>query len=41
LRERSLRVVACGFGVGLAWGAVALPLGPLVVLPTQPLLPAP
>ncbi|MEY4271845.1 MAG: hypothetical protein RL250_711 [Verrucomicrobiota bacterium] len=37
LRERSLRVVACGFGVGLAWGAVALPLGPLVVLPTQPL----
>jgi 3-oxoacyl-[acyl-carrier-protein] synthase-3 len=40
LRERSLRVVACGFGVGLAWGAVALPLGPLVVLPTQALLPA-
>jgi 3-oxoacyl-[acyl-carrier-protein] synthase-3 len=36
-RVRPRRVVACGFGVGLAWGAVALPLGPLVVLPTQTL----
>jgi 3-oxoacyl-[acyl-carrier-protein] synthase-3 len=40
LRERPLRVVAAGFGVGLAWGAVALTLGPLTVLPTLALSPA-
>lgn len=41
LGRRPLRLVACGFGVGLSWGAVALTSGPLTLLPTTPLLPAP
>jgi 3-oxoacyl-[acyl-carrier-protein] synthase-3 len=41
LRDRPLRIVACGFGVGLSWGAAALTLGPLTVLPTAPLPPSP
>jgi 3-oxoacyl-[acyl-carrier-protein] synthase-3 len=28
------RVVACGFGVGFSWGAVALEAGPMIVAPT-------
>jgi len=41
LGRRPLRLVACGFGVGLSWGAVALTAGPLTLLPTAPLLPSP
>ena len=41
LGRRPLRLVACGFGVGLSWGAVALTSGPLTLLPTMPLLPSP
>ncbi len=41
LGRRPLRVVACGFGVGLSWGAVALSLGPVTLVPTAPLPPAP
>ena len=41
LRVRPRRIVACGFGVGLSWGAVTLPLEPMVILPTLPLAPAP
>jgi len=41
LGRRPLRLVACGFGVGLSWGAVALAAGPLTLLPTAPLLPSP
>jgi len=40
LGRRPLRLVACGFGVGLSWGAVALTSGPLTLLPTMPLLPS-
>ncbi|NBX34535.1 hypothetical protein EBR16_04145, partial [bacterium] len=40
LRTRPVRVVACGFGVGLSWGAAALTLGPLTILPTAPLPPS-
>jgi hypothetical protein len=36
-----VRVVACDFGVGLSWGAAALTLGPLTILPTAPLPPSP
>ncbi len=35
LQEKTLKVVACGYGVGLSWGSVALELGPLVVAPLQ------
>jgi 3-oxoacyl-[acyl-carrier-protein] synthase-3 len=41
LRTHPRRVVACGFGVGLSWGAVALTLGPSTILPTAPLPPSP
>ncbi len=41
LRAGPRRLVACGFGVGLSWGAVALTSGPLTILPTLPLTPAP
>ena len=41
LGRRPLRLVACGFGVGLSWGAVALTSGPLTLLPTMPLRPSP
>lgn len=33
LRENTLRLVLCGFGVGLSWGTVACELGPLVCPP--------
>lgn len=36
LRERTLKIVACGFGVGLSWGSVALELGPLAIAPVRP-----
>lgn len=35
LEAGSLKVVACGFGVGLSWGAFAGELGPLVVAPIR------
>ncbi len=35
LEAGSLKVVGCGFGVGLSWGAFAGELGPLTVAPTQ------
>ena len=31
LSSSSLRLVLCGFGVGLSWGAVALTIGPMAV----------
>lgn len=37
LSTESLQVVACGFGVGLSWGATALTLGPMTIAPTLPL----
>jgi 3-oxoacyl-[acyl-carrier-protein] synthase-3 len=33
LESSSLKIVACGFGVGLSWGAFAGELGPLTVAP--------
>jgi 3-oxoacyl-[acyl-carrier-protein] synthase-3 len=33
LRENTLRLVLCGFGVGLSWGTVTCELGPLVCPP--------
>jgi len=33
LRERTLRLVLCGFGVGLSWGTLACEAGPLVCPP--------
>lgn len=33
LQEKTLKVVACGFGVGLSWGALAIELGPLAIAP--------
>lgn len=36
LQEKTLKIVACGFGVGLSWGAVALELGPLASVPVRP-----
>ena len=40
LRDRPSRIVACGFGVGLSWGAVAFTAGPLTILPTTSLPPS-
>ena len=34
LQGNRRRLVACGFGVGFSWGAVALEAGPMVVAPT-------
>jgi 3-oxoacyl-[acyl-carrier-protein] synthase-3 len=34
LEAESLRVVGCGFGVGLSWGAFAGEIGPITVCPT-------
>ena len=36
LDQGSLKIVGCGFGVGLSWGAFAGEIGPLVLLPIQP-----
>lgn len=33
LRERTLRLILCGFGVGLSWGTMTCELGPLVCPP--------
>lgn len=33
LRERTLRLILCGFGVGLSWGTLACEAGPLVCPP--------
>jgi hypothetical protein len=35
IQEKTLKVVACGYGVGLSWGSVALELGPMVIAPLQ------
>jgi len=35
LQEKTLKIVACGYGVGLSWGSVALELGPIVIAPLQ------
>jgi 3-oxoacyl-[acyl-carrier-protein] synthase-3 len=37
LEGETLKVVGCGFGVGLAWGAFAGEIGPLTVAPIQSL----
>jgi len=37
LEGETLKVVGCGFGVGLAWGAFAGEFGPLIVAPIQTL----
>jgi 3-oxoacyl-[acyl-carrier-protein] synthase-3 len=37
LEAGPLKVVGCGFGVGLSWGAFAGELGPLIVAPIQTL----
>jgi 3-oxoacyl-[acyl-carrier-protein] synthase-3 len=36
LTHGRLKVVACGFGVGLSWGAWAAEIGPCVMVPIQP-----
>lgn len=36
LQTSPLKIVACGFGVGLSWGAFAGEIGPLVVVPLRP-----
>ena len=36
LTHKTLKVVGCGFGVGLAWGAFAGEIGPLTVVPITP-----
>ena len=36
LESGSLKIVACGFGVGLSWGAFAGELGPLTIAPILP-----
>jgi 3-oxoacyl-[acyl-carrier-protein] synthase-3 len=35
LEAESLRVVGCGYGVGLSWGAFAGEIGPITVCPIQ------
>jgi 3-oxoacyl-[acyl-carrier-protein] synthase-3 len=35
LESESLRVVGCGYGVGLSWGAFAGEIGPITVCPIQ------
>ena len=37
LEAGPLKVVGCGFGVGLSWGAFAGEIGPLTVAPIQTL----
>ena len=39
LAERRLKIVGCGFGVGLSWGAFAAELGPCVTVPIEPYSP--
>ena len=36
LTEKSLKLVGCGFGVGLSWAAFAGEVGPLTVAPVRP-----
>lgn len=36
LKNGPLKIVGCGFGVGLSWGAFAGVLGPLVIAPIRP-----
>ena len=36
LESESLKIVGCGFGVGLSWGAFAGELGPLTIAPIRP-----
>ena len=36
LESSPLKIVACGFGVGLSWGAFAGEIGPLIVAPILP-----
>jgi 3-oxoacyl-[acyl-carrier-protein] synthase-3 len=36
LDSGTLKVVACGFGVGLSWGAFAGEVGPLAIAPVKP-----
>ena len=36
LAEKSLKLVGCGFGVGLSWAAFAGEVGPLTVVPVLP-----
>jgi len=36
LAQKPLKLVGCGFGVGLAWGAFAGEIGPLTVAPIAP-----
>ena len=35
LEREPLKIVACGFGVGLSWGAFAGVIGPLTVAPLR------
>ena len=37
LEAGTLKVVGCGFGVGLSWGAFAGEIGPLTIAPIQTL----
>jgi len=34
VKQHSIKIVGCGFGVGLSWGALAGEFGPLVIAPT-------
>ena len=36
LQEQPLKIAACGYGVGLSWGAAAFTVGPVVVPPMLP-----
>jgi len=36
LSQKSLKLVGCGFGVGLSWAAFAGEVGPLIIAPIQP-----
>jgi 3-oxoacyl-[acyl-carrier-protein] synthase-3 len=35
LEAETLKLVGCGFGVGLSWGAFAVEIGPITVCPIQ------
>ncbi len=37
LKAGPLKMVACGFGVGLSWGAFTAELGPMTIVPAKPL----
>jgi 3-oxoacyl-[acyl-carrier-protein] synthase-3 len=36
LTSHSQKIVGCGFGVGLSWGAFASEIGPVTICPIQP-----